>query len=65
VCRLHEIPLKPRLRGSVQRFARLTVLVNGKCAARDGPNLDHRCIRMQKISCFRHHPSSLDGKTFW
>jgi hypothetical protein len=30
VCRLHEIPLKPRLRGSVQRFARLTVLVNGK-----------------------------------
>ena len=36
VCRLHEIPLKPRLRGSLQRFARLTVLVNGK---RFGPKM--------------------------
>ena len=32
-----------------------------KCAARDGPNLDHRCIRLQKISCFRHHPP----KKYW
>jgi hypothetical protein len=21
-----------------------------KCAARDGPNLDHRCIRLQKLA---------------
>jgi hypothetical protein len=26
VCRLHEIPLRPRVRGPVERFTRLTVL---------------------------------------
>jgi hypothetical protein len=55
VCRLHEIPLRPRLREPVQRFARLTVLVNGKnfgpkMRRARWPNLDHRCIRLQKIS---------------
>ena len=58
VCRLHEIPLRPRVRGPVERFTRLTVLVHGKDlspkirrAARRSP----KSFRLFRVAWFYRH----------